>query len=233
MAARRGASSWARFARALRAELSPAPDPPGVTPLSPVDPARWERLAPAQVRHAAQQALFMAWADWATAVDFVRGRRPRLAPPAEEGGGGAAGAGDGGAAGAAGAAAAAAAGALPGVTAAGARAAALALAARVGGAARDEELRARVAAAGSEALALARDALDEFLVGYAEGKGDEVRAFIAEELEREAGFVERVKRLRAAVRDEEDARAAAAAAAAAAPAPPPAPSPAPPPPRPQ
>lgn len=52
---------------------------------------------------------------------------------------------------------------------------------------KDEQVKARIAAISADALKLARDCLDDFLVGYQEGKNEEIRNYIQEQTEREQG----------------------------------------------
>jgi hypothetical protein len=162
--------SWlASFARELRAEMAPARDVPGTVQTSLIDPERWERLPPDAVRFAARKAFEMFLVDWRTIADVLMRRPPRAlehlrrneeleaarAASAEA---------------ARDASAAANAHATGGATASSvadsAREAALHVAAQLSSAAHDQDLRSRLAAMGTEALKLARDALDEFLVGY-------------------------------------------------------------------
>jgi hypothetical protein len=76
---------------------------------------------------------------------------------------------------------------------------------------RDQDFRSRVTAMSADALTLAKDSLDEFLLGYAEGKNEEIRAYVEEQVEKEQEFAERVRRIRAEI--EEAHRASMAAAA--------------------
>jgi hypothetical protein len=201
----RRSDAWlATFARELRAELGPARDVPGLITTSLFDMELWERLPPDAIRFAARQAFGMSVIEWRTAIDLLLGRAPRALKWAHEEEVRIL------------AEAAAAATAAAGATAdkhneetpitESARSAALLIASRLGNVARDEDLRSRLTAMGTEALGLARDALDEFLLGYQEGKGEEIRAFINEEMERESGFVDRIKKIRNAVHGELDRR---------------------------
>lgn len=155
-------SSWvATFARELREELTPAPDPPGYTRLDPFDPARWEKLTPAQVRASLQIAAWMSWVDWRTAAELLVGRKPFYAPHED----------DSAAAGtSAGASSEAAHGVSPEpplFTAEDARATVVTVISRVRNLSNDEAARAQLAGFATSALRLARDVLDEFLIGYA------------------------------------------------------------------
>ena len=195
--------SWlATFARELRAELRPARDVPGLVTTSLFDTELWERLPPDAVRFAARQAWAMSVIEWRTAWDILSGRPPRALEHVVE---------EEARVAAAGAAAeekrerdereSGGADVPLSKVADSARVAALLVASRLSNVAHDEDLRARLTAMGTEALRLARDALDEFLLGYQEGKGDEIRIFISEELARESGFVERIKKIRGVVGD--------------------------------
>ncbi len=62
----------------------------------------------------------------------------------------------------------------------------------------------------ADALATARDALDEFLLGYAEGKNEEVRAYVEEQMEKEKEFAERVRRIRSEIEQQQQQQRAAA-----------------------
>jgi hypothetical protein len=163
-------ASWAAtFARELREELTPAPDPPGYTNVDPIDPARWATLTPAQVRASAQMAAWMSWVDWRTAAEVLVGRKPFYAPRDEAG----ASPGAGASAGAGVGAGAEAAGGASGVpepplfTAEDARATVINVISRVRNLSSDEAARAQLAGFATSALRLARDVLDEFLIGYA------------------------------------------------------------------
>ena len=203
----RRSDAWlATFARELRAELGPSRDVPGLITTSLFDTELWERLPPDAIRFAARQAFEMSVIEWRTAFDLLSGRAPRALKWAHEEEVRIM----------AEAAATAASEATEATTndtrnddtpiADSARSAALLMASRLGNVARDEDLRSRLTAMGTEALGLARDALDEFLLGYQEGKGEEIRAFISEEMERESGFVDRIKKIRNAVHGELDRR---------------------------
>lgn len=66
----------------------------------------------------------------------------------------------------------------------------------------DEELRKQLVGLGTQALNTARDCLDQFLIGYQEGKNEEIRAFISEQMEKEEEFVNRIKKVRDIVEEE-------------------------------
>lgn len=160
------------------------------------NPGQWERVSRAQVRLALQLALHQSWVTWRTAGELALGRRPSILPPRDDGaaGGSDSGSNDG---------LAPSPDAPPLLTSADARRAALLAARRAGaaadavvGLARDEALRARLVALGSETLTLARDALDELLLGYEEGKHAEVRAFLEDSAAKEAEVLARMQRLR-------------------------------------
>ena len=166
--------SWlASFARELRAEMKPARDAPGTVQTSLIDPEHWESLPPDAVRFAARKAFEMFLVDWRTIADVLMRRPPRAlehlrrkeeleaarAAAAEA---------------ARDVSTAANAHATASSVADSARAAALHVAAQLSNAAHDQDFRSRLAAMGTEALKLARDALDEFLVGY------QVRCFISD-----------------------------------------------------
>jgi hypothetical protein len=150
-------SWWKDFRRELREELTVQPDPPGTVNTSLFDPEKWERLSPEQIRVAMLAALWMSWVDWKSLFDFLMGRPFSLLPPDDEGEKKAA---------ATDAAQSAPGVSLPSVTSEQARAAALHVVKRLSAATQDEDLKSRLAAIATEVLSLARDCLDEFLLGY-------------------------------------------------------------------
>ncbi len=153
-------SAWATFRRQLREHFTPPADPPGVRNSTLLDPEAWERASKADVRLALKFALAQGVEDWMWLFRSLRrlfvgggdGEKvgggaslPAAAPPPH---------------------AAAGAGGAPLLTAEDARAAALALASGAARLSRDEQLRARIKTLGVKGMAVSREALDEFLLGY-------------------------------------------------------------------
>lgn len=152
-------SAWATFRRQLRENFTPPADPPGVRNSTLMDPEAWERASKADVRLALKFALAQGMEDWLWLFRSLR----RLfvgSGDGEEAGGGAP------PPAAASPHAAAGAGGAPLLTAEDARAAALALASGAARLTRDEQLRARIKTLGVKGMAVSREALDEFLLGY-------------------------------------------------------------------
>jgi hypothetical protein len=176
-------SFFSVFLKELREQLTPIPDMPGVVNTTLLDPPAWRQRTAAEVELAFKLALWMSVTDFRNALALLTGRpttfplegepeQPQQPPPQQQG---AAAAAAGGAAdGPPSPAALAVAQALARVPSSeGVRGAALQAAAQLSTLSRDEELRRRLAAMGSEALHLTRDCLDEFLAGY------EVRSRVA------------------------------------------------------
>jgi hypothetical protein len=167
--------------RELREQLTPMPNLPGVVNTTLLDPPAWRAHSAAEVELAFKLALWMSVTDFRNLLALLTGRPttfergearaepPPPPPPREQQGAGAAAAG-----GPPSPAALAVAQALARAPSpADVRGAALQAAAQLSSLSRDEELRRRLAAMGSEALNLTRDCLDEFLAGY------EVRSRVA------------------------------------------------------
>jgi hypothetical protein len=148
----------------LREQLRPLPDLPGIVQTSLIDPEGWRERSASEVELAFKVALWMGLKDYGNLLCLLVGRPASFpvqeAPPQQQ----AAEAGEQGSEAGAAAPAASLPGSLPSSEAI--RAATLQAASRLGSLSRDEELRRRVAAMGSEALTLTRECLDEFLAGY-------------------------------------------------------------------
>lgn len=91
---------------------------------------------------------------------------------------------------------------LPSITKEDVREGAIHAAKRLKEAATDEDLRVKLASLGTLALRTARDGLDSFLLGYTEGKHEEIRAWLQEEQSKEVETKERMKRVRQLVEAE-------------------------------
>ena len=151
-------SAWSTFRRQLREQFTSPPDPPGVRNSTLMDPEAWERASKEDVRLALKFVLAQSLQEWLWLFRSLR----RLVVGGEEDAASAppplpqphAGAGAGAGA------------PLPVLTAEDARAAALALARGATRLTSDEQLRAKIKALGVEGMAVSREALDEFLLGY-------------------------------------------------------------------
>jgi hypothetical protein len=206
---------WRTFKREFKEEIRPLPDPPGYTPTTLINPKAWEKMPSSHVRYAFKLAVRQSVDDWKWLLG-ARWSSNKSSDVREE----------------------------PGqhsqsqqhqpttlrdATAAAARVAAskaptaedigstsLAAARRIVELSRDESFRAKVTAASADALRTARDCLDEFLAGYAEGKNAEILAYIEEQMEKEKDFVERVKTIRMQLDHQHQQATAADASGAAA-----------------
>ena len=175
----------------LREQLTPCPDVPGTVQTTLIDPQGWRERSAAEVELAFKLSLWMTLQDYGNLgallvgrpTSFPAGGVPPLAP---EG--------------------AATAGVLP-ATSEEVRQVALQAASRLSVLSRDEQLRLRLAAMGSEALQLTRECLDEFLTGYEEGKNQEIRAYLEDRARQEDTLAVRLQRVRDEVASELQGRA--------------------------
>jgi hypothetical protein len=165
---------WAQFKKELKEQFTTFPEPKGYVNTSYVDTELWERMPKGPFRYALKQALLASYNDWRFAFSPAyraelwaeeKVRQAREAGVSEE---------ESAATPPPGAASPR----LP--TAEETRAAVLHATSRIAGASQDGDLKATAAAAGTAALRVARDSLDAFLTGYAEGKTAEVRTYIDE-----------------------------------------------------
>ena len=149
-------SAWSTFRRQLREQFTPPPDPPGVRNSTLMDPEAWERASKEDVRLALKFVLAQSLQEWLWLFRSLRrlvvgGEEDAVSappPPPQPHAGAGAGA------------------PLPVLTAEDARAAALALARGATRLTSDEQLRAKIKVLGVEGMAVSREALDEFLLGY-------------------------------------------------------------------
>ncbi len=156
--------------------MTPLPDTPGVKVTSLFNPELWARIPSTHVRYALKEAAREIWGDYAWLA------RRLVSPPEAPEKGGAGAAHDAEAGPGAGVGAGGGLGPLPpSATAEEVRAASLRVAKRVISLSQDADFQARLAAASAHALRTARDCLDEFLLGYVEGKNAEIRAYVEEQ----------------------------------------------------
>jgi hypothetical protein len=176
--------------RRLKEELTPLPTPPGYVNTSPINPDLWARIPSEHLRYAIKTSVKEVLGDYVWLFRKMKGGGGEATKATEEPGGGAA------AASASPTPSPSSGTIRPPLTSEEIREASIRAARRAMDLAKDEGLRERLASLSAEGLSLARDCLDEFLRGYQEGKNEEVRAYIEEQMEKEKEFVQKVKRIR-------------------------------------
>jgi hypothetical protein len=192
-------SWWSRFRRELREEFEPLPTPPGYVNTSLLDLEKWESVPPEVVRESFKRAFVEVTGDWVDAWKWLRGRyteealeeeekrRKKKEEEEEEE--------------EAGkvqndnnvdqdvngllSARLRASERIEFPTADGIRSAAAESLKRVKNLSADEELKGRVAGVVADGLKVARDSLDEFLIGFEEGKAQEEKKQMVEQKEEE------------------------------------------------
>jgi hypothetical protein len=203
-------SMWSRlqtFRKELTQELTPQRDPPGYVPPTLLRTDVWERMSSQEFRYAMREAWrWHVRDDWGWLGRWFRKAlgdtseedkaKLAAAEAAKASSSAAADAATTAAAGPDGAKAAEQ-GPQAELTAEDLRRMALGAAKRLGDASKDAEMRTKLAAMGNEAMKVAGESLDQFLLGYAEGKNEEVKAFIEEQLKKDSEFVARLKKIQA------------------------------------
>ena len=191
-------SWWSRFRRELREEFEPLPTPPGYVNTSLLDLEKWESVPPEVVRESFKRAFVEVTGDWVDAWKWLRGRyteealeeeekrRKKKEDEEDEEAGkvqndnnvdqdvnGLL------------SARLRASERIEFPTADGIRSAAAESLKRVKNLSADEELKGRVAGVVADGLKVARDSLDEFLIGFEEGKAQEEKKRMVEQKEEE------------------------------------------------
>ena len=191
-------SWWSRFRRELREEFEPLPTPPGYVNTTLLDLEKWESVPPEAVRESFKRAYVEVTGDWVDAWKWLRGkyteealeeeeeRRKKKEDEEEKVGkfqkdknsvdqdvNGLL------------SAQIRASERIEFPTADGIRSAAAESLKRVKNLSADEELKGRVAGVVADGLKVARDSLDEFLIGFEEGKAQEEKKRMVEQKEEE------------------------------------------------
>ena len=190
-------SWWSRFRRELREEFEPLPTPRGYVNTTLLDFEKWEAASPEVVRESFKRAFVEVTGDWIDAWKWLRGKyteetleekevkKTSIRQEEENGNLG---------------------GEQPLAaridtndridfpTADDVRAVAAESLKRVKNLSADEELKGRVAGVVADGLKVARDSLDEFLIGFEEGKAlEEKKRLVEEKAEEESRNIRTTK----------------------------------------